>query len=185
MLLESWGVPEEHRVAYCAPRSRWGAGPWQDEPDRIEWRSPTLPGLALMAARGRAGAWCGYVGVPEGHPLFRVSASVADRLLMAHESLNFSESSQVDADHTGDFLLPRAEPWLVWWLGFDCAHLFQFAPAAEWMMTLARTLPWMPHALPSPTDHYVTVPEIRERVQELAGGIQGLALNAETLRRPE
>lgn len=49
----------------------WGDGPWQDEPDKIQWVDPdTL--LDCLIVRGPAGALCGYVGVDETHPLFKV-----------------------------------------------------------------------------------------------------------------
>ena len=48
-------------------KSTWTRGPWDSEPDRVEWRDPAS-GYACLALRGPVGAWCGYVGVPEGHP---------------------------------------------------------------------------------------------------------------------
>ena len=48
---------------------KWGAGPWQDEPGKIQWvDEPT--GLDCLMVRNHFGAWCGYVGVAEGHPFF-------------------------------------------------------------------------------------------------------------------
>lgn len=45
----------------------WGPGPWMDEPDKIQWMDAGYPCLMV---RNRGGAWCGYVGVPRGHPLY-------------------------------------------------------------------------------------------------------------------
>lgn len=53
-------------------KKSWGPGPWQMEPDRKEWRYKGLPCLAL---RGPVGAWCGYVGVSEGHALYGIRYS--------------------------------------------------------------------------------------------------------------
>lgn len=51
------------------PRSLWPPGPWDDEPmERIDLT--TQAGYAGLLHRGPMGAWCGYVGVPEGHPLY-------------------------------------------------------------------------------------------------------------------
>ncbi len=49
-------------------KSDWGPGPWQDEPDRAEWRDEKT-GLPCLAIRHRDhGNWCGYVAVPGDHP---------------------------------------------------------------------------------------------------------------------
>ena len=50
--------------------------PWLTEPDRLEW---THEGYPCLAVRNSFGAWCGYVGVPEGHPWYeRCEADLAD-----------------------------------------------------------------------------------------------------------
>lgn len=48
-------------------KSDWGDGPWQGEPDRVEWR---LLGFKCLILRGPMGTLCGYVGVPPGHPCY-------------------------------------------------------------------------------------------------------------------
>lgn len=48
-------------------RENWPSGPWDDEPDELEWRDPSTQ-LICHAARNLLGAWCGYVGVNEDHP---------------------------------------------------------------------------------------------------------------------
>ena len=45
-----------------------GSGPWVDERDKAHWLdSPTGPDC--LAVRNDLGAWCGYVGLPDPHPL--------------------------------------------------------------------------------------------------------------------
>lgn len=51
-------------------KSTWGEGPWTSEPDRLEFE--TACGLTGLVLRGPLGALCGYVGVPPGHPLYKV-----------------------------------------------------------------------------------------------------------------
>lgn len=41
-------------------------GPWDSEPNRVEWKHAGVPCLAV---RNQFGAWCGYAAVPPGHPL--------------------------------------------------------------------------------------------------------------------
>lgn len=48
-------------------KTAWGDGPWQDEPDKKQWRDEAT-GLPCLAVRGPGGHWCGYVGVGPSHP---------------------------------------------------------------------------------------------------------------------
>lgn len=48
-------------------KSKWGQGPWQEEPDKAQWVDEAT-GLDCLIVRGPSGALCGYVGVPESHP---------------------------------------------------------------------------------------------------------------------
>lgn len=50
-------------------RSKWPAGEWDGEPDRVEWTDEDTR-LTCLAHRGPSGHWCGYVAVPKGHPLW-------------------------------------------------------------------------------------------------------------------
>lgn len=54
------------------PKSEWGEGPWQHEPDKMEWRDEET-GLPCLIVRGPAGALCGYVGVAPSHPFHGLS----------------------------------------------------------------------------------------------------------------
>jgi hypothetical protein len=100
-------------------RSGWPAGPWDDEPDRDEWRHAGLPCLAL---RNGLGAWCGYVAVPPGHPAYGKDCGDVDASV--HGGLTYSHRCAGDICH-----VPReGETDDVWWLGFDCCHLGDEAP---------------------------------------------------------
>lgn len=57
-----------------ADRSEWSPGPWDAEPDKIQWQDEAT-GLPCLIVRNYAGALCGYVGVSKGHPLFGVEYS--------------------------------------------------------------------------------------------------------------
>src|SRR6266436_107280 len=61
-------IPEERARMAKEPidRTGWTEGPWDQEPDRLEWKDATT-GLTCLAVRNRFGAWCGYVGVPPTH----------------------------------------------------------------------------------------------------------------------
>lgn len=54
-------------ISYSAiDKSQWGPGPWQEEPDKLQFM--TAAGLPGLIVRGPIGALCGYVGVSAGHP---------------------------------------------------------------------------------------------------------------------
>jgi hypothetical protein len=105
-------------------KSTWGDGPWQTEPDRLEW---THAGLPCLAARSESGGnWCGYVAVPPGHPLHGRDYDHADVDVEVHGGgLTYANRCEGHVCH-----VPRpGEPDDVWWFGFDCAHFGDLSPA--------------------------------------------------------
>jgi hypothetical protein len=120
------------RFVEDAARARWGRGPWDDEPDKAEWRYRALPCLIV---RNSGGALCGYVGLPPGHPMHGVGYDDVelapdddgDTYPRVHGGLTFS-----DRCHEGGHICHVAgtgEPDDVWWLGFDCSHGGDVRPA--------------------------------------------------------
>src|SRR5260370_13368695 len=103
-------------------RSAWGPGPWDDEPDRVEWRSQGFPCLMV---RSPMGSWCGYVGVSWTHPWFhRHYDSVYGHT--AHGGLTYAASC---SDNPFVCHVPApGEPKRIWWVGFDCAHFGDLVP---------------------------------------------------------
>jgi hypothetical protein len=100
-------------------KSTWGDGPWQTEPDRVEWRHAGLPCLAL---RGPHGNWCGYAAVPPGHPLHGKTYDAPD--VEVHGGLTYADACAGAICHVA----PPGEPDDVWWFGFDCGHCFDVMP---------------------------------------------------------
>jgi hypothetical protein len=124
--LITWALTPE---AYAEKRAltdwrQWGEGPWQDEPDRLEWRSPGSE-LPRMAIRNHFGAWCGYVGVPKGHRLFgKVWDDPECESIEVHGGITYGNTCAGIICH-----VPQpGESDHVWWLGFDCAHAFDYTP---------------------------------------------------------
>lgn len=100
-------------------KAKWGIGPWQDEPDRVEFEHAGLPCLIV---RGPQGSFCGYVAVSEGHPYFEQSYDSAD--VDVHGGLTYADHCHGHICH-----VPKpGEPDNVWWLGFDCAHSGDYSP---------------------------------------------------------
>lgn len=104
-------------------RTGWPPGPWDAEPDKVEWRDHATGLPCIIRREPIGGAWCGYVAVPPGHPWhgLRVSALAAD--VNVHGGLTFASPCHEAEDGTGICHVPEpGEPVDVWWLGFDCAH---------------------------------------------------------------
>lgn len=118
-------------------KSEWGEGPWQGEPDKVQFEAH---GLACLLHRGPGGHWCGYVGLPEGHPSFEVGCDDVKPLNPVpdsegewpdvHGGLTYSRfCAETDDESHGICHLPdEGEPHRVWWVGFDCAHSGDLSP---------------------------------------------------------
>ncbi len=100
-------------MTYPIPKSDWGDGPWQSEPDHLEWRFRELP---CVIHRNVIGAWCGYVAVPKGHPWHGKDADALPA--EAHGGLTYAGTRSPG----------RAAPKDSWWLGFDCGHWDDYVP---------------------------------------------------------
>lgn len=101
-------------------RTGWPSGPWDGEPDRVDF---VHAGFACFVKRGPMGAWCGYVGVPETHPAF--GKPYDDVNVDVHGGLTYADRCSGELCH-----VPQpGTPDNVWWLGFDCAHCHDITPA--------------------------------------------------------
>lgn len=108
-------------------KSEWYRGPWDEEPDRVEWRFHGTPRFALLIVRGPSGGLCGYVGLPPGHPFHgaREYGAYSRLDLDVHGGLTFGGACQ-EGGHICH--VPRAgESPDVTWLGFDCAHCYDYS----------------------------------------------------------
>ena len=120
------------------------AGPWDGEPDRLEFRAAGLPCLLV---RNGSGAWCGYAAVPPGHPLHGKGYSDPElEEVSAHGGLTYAAGCQGKICHVP----APGEPDDVWWFGFDCSHAWDISPSDYWLGLRHPGLFERP--LPVPTD---------------------------------
>lgn len=111
-------------------KSTWGDGPWQDEPDKAQWVDRETD-LDCLIVRSPMGCLCGYVGIPETHPLFGsgYDSELTDNIDV-HGGLTFAGScddSKGEAHSICHVPLPgRSDK--IWWLGFDCGHAGDVLP---------------------------------------------------------
>jgi hypothetical protein len=168
-------------------KSTWGPGPWQDEPDKLQWIDEAT-GLDCLISRGPSGALCGYVGVPPEHPYHGVAYggqgwddnAAPDNIIEVHGGLTYSAACQeTDDESTGICHVPApGHPDDVWWLGFDCAHSGDVTPASDArLMEIDR----MPTRFPG--DTYRTLGYVQRECRQLAQQLTALSKNRERTER--
>jgi hypothetical protein len=109
-------------------KSSWPRGPWDDEPDKVQWPDAAT-GLPCLIVRSPFGALCGYVGVPPGHPLHGKRYDDDAVNVGVHGGLTFSGAcSEGSEDHGVCHKPAPGEPDDVYWFGFDCAHCYDLMP---------------------------------------------------------
>lgn len=115
----------EQVAQYRVDRTGWPSGPWDNEPDRVDFS--TQVGLTGLMLRSRLGNWCGYVGVEPGHPAY--GKNYFDVPCRVHGGLTYSGECQGNVCHVP----APGSPDTLWWLGFDCRHAYDLAPGdAVW-----------------------------------------------------
>jgi hypothetical protein len=111
-------------------KTSWGPGPYQDEPDKVQFADEAT-GLPCLIRRVEAlGSLCGYVGVPEGHPWHGQDYDNVDADV--HGGLTFAGAGGGGDEATSICHKPEPdEPDTVYWLGFDCGHGGDLFPAMQ------------------------------------------------------
>lgn len=113
---------DEERFSYI---EEWPAGEWDNEPDKMQWEDPATK-LPCLVVRNHMGAWCGYVGLPVGHPWrgMEYDAIPAD----VHGGLTFGPHPCMEDKTTICHVVDTPEEDDVHWIGFDCHHLMDTSP---------------------------------------------------------
>jgi hypothetical protein len=160
-------VTDEKPNEPAIDRTGWPAGPWDTEPDRLEWRMSEPPGYPCLIVRSEAtGVLCGYVGLPPGHPAHGQGLDEVD--VSVHGGLTYADKCSGRICHVP----APGEPEDVWWLGFDTGHAFDYMPAVAAGLASAGAAP----RLPGPGgDHYRDVAYVRAEVEQLAAQLARMA----------
>jgi hypothetical protein len=122
----------ETKVAHgTIDRSTWGSGPWDGEPDKMQFWDAEH-GFPVLIKRNRMGSLCGYVGVPPGHPWYEKRYDDVDADV--HGGLTFADGcSHGEWSDSICHTVPDGQPDDVWWLGFDCGHYLDISPGLRWL----------------------------------------------------
>lgn len=89
--------------------------PWLDEPTFEQGVLGDLP-YVLLRAHERD-MWRGYVAVPPGHPYHGLD--LLDLDLDVHGGVTWTDDHYPGLDSGGP----------LWWIGFDCAHGWDYVPS--------------------------------------------------------
>lgn len=148
-------------------KTKWGAGPWQNEPDKVQWQDE-VTGLPCLIVRGPVGSWCGYVGVNQGHSLYLKDYDEAE--VSVHGGLTFSNKCEPDANEEKGIchVAGEGETDYVWWFGFDCAHSHDYCPAYA---ALPSSISWRG----GDYAEYKDMEYVKRQVKTLASQLAGLA----------
>lgn len=155
-------------------RSKWPAGEWDGEPDKVQWTDGST-GLVCLARRNQSsGNWCGYVGIDPTHPWHGkgygdISTEENDWGPRVHGGLTYANACQESNAPLGICHIPEpGTPEHLWWFGFDCHHAYDQTPqdfvfAAEYADKECFRI--------SPEDTYRTLDYVRGECVGLAAQI--------------
>jgi hypothetical protein len=105
-----------------------GVGPWNNEPDKVQWVDEETGYDCLILRHPLHGNLNGYVAVPVGHPAYGLGYEAVE--VQVHGGLTFASFG--DGEWVMADLLNRHpgpdRPTDVWWFGFDCHHAWDLAP---------------------------------------------------------
>lgn len=101
-------------------------GPWTHEADEYfgVFKDPTTEHTFLTFAwRSTSLSLCGYVGITKEHPYYGRRYNTKEMMnLGVHGGLTFTgKLDMTDVKHSDKH----------WWLGFDCAHAFDYIPMLD------------------------------------------------------
>lgn len=162
----------QKREYHTVKKGPWGNGPWDGEPDKVQWED-TATGLPCLAVRGpHHGAWCGYVGVAEGHPWFAIGATdpipeqygtVASRIA-THGKISYAaRCAEGPEDRSISHIPGDGDPVEVWWFGFGCTQEQDLSPIEN-----AQALEHGASLDSLTRQTYRTLDYVKERCAELA-----------------
>ena len=111
-------------------KAGWPSGPWDGEPDKVQWPDAATGLPCLVVRNGITGILCGYVGVAPGHPLYGKGYHDVGVDVSVHGDLTFADKcNPLEKEDEGIcHVAGPGEPEHVWWFGFDCGHLRDAPP---------------------------------------------------------
>ena len=168
---------------YEEKKKTWATGPWQSEPDKIQWQDKATKLPCLIVRQPNHGGLCGYVGVPKKHGLHGTNydppAKSSKRKrqrkknnrkreflcgINVHGGLTFSGFCfEGKFAEKGVCHVPGpGEEDKVWWFGFDTAHCDDMSPAIIAMLPEIKSF----------RGEYRNVPFMKTEIEGLAAQLK-------------
>lgn len=147
------------RTYFLYDKTSWGKGPWQDEPDYVAFidKETTYP---CVAKRNMLGAFVGYVGTDERHPLYMSEVGCPE-----FDFIDAHERAPSFAAFLPDESLNFSPPKRYWWIGFDCMHDNDHCP---WRDKTTKPQPTLPRTRRRGQGIYRDLPYVVEQLEFLA-----------------
>ena len=120
-----FGTPDE-RLWFNEPIPD---GPWLDEPHHLFFTDRET-GYECRLRRNPSYAWCGYVEVPNNHPLFKQPWNKLNYHLDCHGGVTFW-------GYPSNTLSLAFGDENTWWVGFDCSHGGDLSPISTLSIKLS------------------------------------------------
>lgn len=158
---------------YKVDRTGWPSGPWDDEPDKLQWR--TAAGLPALIVRNDMGALCGYVGLPAGHPARSTALNCRDDEIpgvSVHGGITYGGKCQGHICHVPE----PGETDDVYWLGFDTAHAGDYWPGRGRWLGIVNGIHGVDLREPLVGERYRGVDFVRAECERLAAQLEALVL---------
>lgn len=165
----------EQIADFKVDKSDWGDGPWQQEPDRVDWHHAGLP--CLMVRGPLTGSWCGYVGVPPSHPCYGKGYNDLD--VEVHGGLTYAAAC--DGERICHVPAP-GESDETFWFGFDTGHSWDVSPAMDARIR-SYGLPPSSGLIDGTT--YKDVAYVRAETEKLADQLAALVKDGDRREQPE
>lgn len=147
---------------FIGNKKLWGPGPWQKEPDSLDWKDEKT-GLQCRIRRGPMGGLCGYAGVSPTHPLFglgfndmvpmpdgwkeqALDVNKMDVVGLFFSSLggelnnNALRLSLLFSIHGGLSFGNQMDESGDWFFGFDCGHSQDYLPTLDALIKYSHVL---------------------------------------------
>ena len=109
-------------------KSAWPRGPWDDECDRDSWTDEATGLPCIIKRHPRSGHWCGYVGLPAGHPWRDLPLATDGGGPEVHWGVTYQGDCDGDPINGVCHVAEPGHPDDVQWIGFDCAHSGDLSP---------------------------------------------------------
>ncbi len=174
---KQWTFPDR------CDRAKWGPGPWNGEPDKMQWTDPAT-GLDCLIVRNTLGALCGYVGVTPGHPYHGVHYGGClhtpkcgeevwcdyspEACLNVHGGVTYSDSCADMICHVTDDPADAT-----WWFGFDCGHCDDYVPGMASTLREIRSVDLATHRV-GREQTYRDVAYVQNQIASLASQLNAL-----------